>query len=147
MSYLYSSIIFFVGLFLPVQVGLNTELARFVNSPLCAALNSFSVGVVCLLVSLIIFRIPFPTVNQLAVMPAWAWGGGFIGAAVVLGSIISGPKIGALALAGLLLAGQLIASILIDHFGLFGFPTQKMDIVRLLGILFLVSGFILIRRN
>lgn len=74
-------------------------------------------------------------------------GGGLIGVAVVLGSIIAGPKIGALALVGILLSGQLIASVLIDHFGWLGFPLQKMNIVRLLGILLLVGGFILIRRN
>ncbi|MZH03578.1 MAG: DMT family transporter [Nitrospinae bacterium] len=147
MSYLYSSIIFFVGFLLPVQVGINAELARFINSPLFAALISFSVGAVCLGVSVIAFRIPFPAINQISLMPAWVWGGGIIGAAVVLGSIIAGPKVGALALVGILLAGQLIASVLIDHFGWLGFPVQKMNIIRLVGILLLVGGFILIRRN
>ncbi|MBT3415854.1 MAG: hypothetical protein HN426_11930, partial [Nitrospina sp.] len=82
-----------------------------------------------------------------AVMPAWAWGGGLIGAAVVLGSILAGPKIGALALVGLLLTGQLVASVLMDHFGWFGFPIQKMSEARLLGILLLVGGFLLIRKH
>jgi bacterial/archaeal transporter family-2 protein len=66
---------------------------------------------------------------------------------VVLGSIIAGPKIGALALVGILLAGQLIASVLIDHYGWMGFPIQKMNAVRLVGVLLLVGGFLLIRRN
>ena len=74
-------------------------------------------------------------------------GGGLIGAAVVLGSIIAGPKIGALALVGLLLIGQLIASVLMDHFGWFSFPIQKMSEARLLGILLLVGGFLLVRKN
>ena len=80
-------------------------------------------------------------------MPIWSWGGGLIGAAVVLGSIIAGPKIGALALVGVLLAGQLIASVLIDHFGWLGFPMQKMSGIRLAGIVFLVGGFLLIRKH
>ena len=74
-------------------------------------------------------------------------GGGLIGAAVVLGSILAGPKIGMLALVGLLLAGQLIASVLMDHFGWFGFPIQKMSEARWLGILLLMGGFFLIRKN
>jgi len=74
-------------------------------------------------------------------------GGGLIGAAVVLGSIIAGPKIGALALVGLLLTGQLIASASMDHFGWFSFPIQKMSEARLLGILLLVGGFLLVRKN
>ena len=147
MNYLYSSIVFFVGFLLPVQVGINAELARYINSPLLAALISFTVGTVCLGLSVLIFKIQIPTINLITVMPGWAWCGGLIGAAVVLGSIIAGPKIGALALVGILLAGQLIASVLIDHFGWMGFPIQKMNAVRLVGVLFLVGGFYLIRRN
>jgi bacterial/archaeal transporter family-2 protein len=70
-----------------------------------------------------------------------------IGAAVVLGSILAGPKIGALALVSLLLAGQLVVSILIDHYGLLGFPIQKINIQRFLGILLLVGGFFFVRKN
>ena len=44
MNYIYISLAFFVGFLLPVQVGINAELARFVNSPLLAALVSFIVG-------------------------------------------------------------------------------------------------------
>jgi transporter family-2 protein len=147
MNYLYTSMAFFVGFMLPVQVGINAELARFINSPVLAALISFAVGAVCLGASVFLFKIPFPAFGQVTTMPGWAWGGGLIGAAVVLGSIIAGPKIGALALVGILLAGQLIASVLIDHFGWLGFPIQKMNAIRLIGVLLLVSGFFLIRRN
>jgi bacterial/archaeal transporter family-2 protein len=147
MNYFYTSMAFFVGFMLPVQVGINAELARFINSPVLAALISFAVGAVLLGASVLIFKIPFPAFSHVTAMPAWAWGGGLIGAAVVLGSIIAGPKIGALALVGILLAGQLIASVLIDHYGWLGFPIQKMNVVRLIGVLLLVGGFLLIRRN
>ena len=147
MNYLYTSMAFFVGSMLPVQVCINAELARFINNPVLAALISFAVGAVVLGASVLLFKIPFPAFSHVTAMPAWAWGGGLIGAAVVLGSIIAGPKIGALALVGILLAGQLIASVLIDHFGWMGFPIQKMNAVRLVGVLLLVGGFLLIRRN
>ena len=147
MNYLYTSLAFFVGFLLPVQVGINAELARFINSPLLAALVSFVVGTLCLSASAVLLKVPFPAFGKFAVMPAWAWGGGLIGAAVVLGSILAGPKIGALALVGLLLTGQLVASVLMDHFGWFGFPIQKMSEARLLGILLLVGGFLLIRKH
>ena len=80
---------------------------------------------------------PFSRVWQVCRNACLGMGGGLIGAAVVLGSIIAGPKIGALALVGLLLIGQLIASVLMDHFGWFSFPIQKMSEARLLGILLL----------
>jgi bacterial/archaeal transporter family-2 protein len=147
MSYFYISLTFFIGFLLPVQVGINSELARFVNSPVLAATVSFLVGGLCLLISLVLLKIPFPSMGIVSAMPIWSWGGGLIGAAVVLGSIIAGPKIGALALVGVLLAGQLIASVLIDHFGWLGFPMQKMSGIRLAGIVFLVGGFLLIRKH
>ena len=147
MNYLYMSLAFFVGFLLPVQVGINAELARFVNSPLLAALVSFAVGGLCLLVSVVALKIPFPAIGTVSAIPAWSWGGGLIGAAVVLGSILAGPKIGALALVGVLLAGQLIASILIDHFGWLGFPIQKMTGVRLAGGMLLVGGLFFIWKH
>jgi transporter family-2 protein len=148
MNYLYTSLAFFVGFLLPVQVGINAELARFISSPLLAALVSFIVGTLCLLASVMLFsKVPLPTFGIVAAMPVWVWGGGLIGAAVVLGSIVAGPKIGALALVGLLLAGQLIASVLMDHFGWFGFPVQKISEARLFGIVLLAGGFFLIQKN
>ena len=147
MNYIYISLAFFVGFLLQVQVGINAELAQFVNSPLLAALVSFIVGVLCLLASVVFLKVPFPWFGKFAVMPIWVWGGGLIGAVVVLGSILAGPKIGMLALVGLLLAGQLVASVLMDHFGWFGFPIQKMSEARWVGILLLVGGFFLIRKN
>ena len=147
MNYIYISLAFFVGFLLPVQVGINAELARFVNSPLLAALVSFIVGALCLLASVVFLKVPFPGFGKFGVMPVWVWGGGLIGAVVVLGSILAGPKIGMLALVGLLLAGQLVASVLMDHFGWFGFPIQKMSEARWVGILLLVGGFFLIRKN
>ena len=147
MNYLYTFLALFVGFLLPVQVGINAELARFVNSPLLAALVSFIVGALCLLASVVFLKVPFPGFGKFAVMPVWVWGGGLIGAVVVLGSILAGPKIGMLALVGLLLAGQLVASVLMDYFGWFGFPIQKMSEARWLGILLLIGGFFLIRKN
>ena len=147
MNYLYISVTLFLGLLLPLQVGINTELARFINSPVLAAFVSFAVGSICLLASAVLLKIPLPAFGQVAAMPVWVWGGGLIGAAGVLGAIIVGPKIGVLALFGTLLIGQLIASLFVDHFGWLGFPIQKMNVGRLFGVLLLVGGFFLIRKN
>lgn len=147
MNYILTTLAFFVGGLIPVQVGVNAELAKYVNSPVLAALVSFLVGGMCLIVGAIVIKAPLPSLNQINSLPTWLWGGGMIGAAVVLGSILAGPKIGALALVSLLLAGQLVASILIDHYGWLGFPIQKMNVQRLLGVLLLVGGFLLVRKN
>jgi bacterial/archaeal transporter family-2 protein len=147
MNYILTTLAFFVGGLLPIQVGINAELAKYINSPILAALVSFLVGGVCLILGTLMFKVPLPTLNQVTSLPTWLWGGGMIGAAVVLGSILAGPKIGALALVSLLLAGQLVVSILIDHYGWLGFPIQKINIQRFLGVLLLVGGFILVQKT
>ena len=147
MNFTHTMLAFFIGALLPVQVGINLELARHINSPVLAALVSFLVGGLCLIVSASILKTPFPTWNQVISLPSWIWGGGVIGALIVFGSILAGPKIGALALMSLLLAGQLVTSIIIDHYGWLGFSVQKIDYQRLLGVLLLFVGFMLIRRN
>lgn len=147
MNFTHTMLAFFIGALLPVQVGVNLELARHINSPVLAALVSFLVGGLCLIVSAAILKTPLPAWNQVISLPSWTWGGGLIGALVVFGSILAGPKIGALALMSLLLVGQLVASIIIDHYGWLGFSVQKIDFQRLLGVVLLLVGFMLIRRN
>ena len=147
MNFTLTVLAFFVGVLLPVQVGVNSELARHIHSPVLAALISFLVGSICLVFSAAILKTPFPTWSNVTSLPSWLWAGGLIGALVVLGSILAGPKIGALALVSLLLAGQLIASIIIDHYGWLGFSFHKMNFQRLLGVILLVGGFLLIHKN
>ena len=146
MNLFFSTLAFLIGILLPIQVGINLELARYINSPVLAAFISFLVGGFCLLIGAFAVKAPFPTWNQVVSLPCWTWTGGLIGAIAVLGSIVAGPKIGALVLVSLLLAGQLVASILIDHYGWLGFSVQKIDFQRLLGVVLLVGGFLLIRK-
>ncbi len=65
---------FCVGSLLRVQVGINADLAQFVNSPLLAALVPFIVGVLCLLASVVFLKVPFPGFGKFAVMPVWGMG-------------------------------------------------------------------------
>ena len=147
MNFTLTVLAFFVGVLLPVQGGVNSELARHIHSPVLAALISFLVGSICLVFSVAVLKTPLPTLGNVISLPSWVWAGGLIGALVVLGSILAGPKIVMLALVSLLLAGQLIASIFIDHYGWLGFSIYKMGFQRLLGVILLVSGFLLICKN
>ena len=59
---------------------------------------------------------------------------------------LAGPRIGALLLLSLTVAGQMVASIVVDHYGLLGFPQQPATLLRLLGVAFLVAGIVLVSR-
>jgi transporter family-2 protein len=136
---------FVAGVFLPLQVGANAELSRWVGSPVRASLVSFAVGTLVLgLVTAAAFR-GWPSTGKLADIPWWAWAGGLLGAFYVLGSIVTGPRLGAVAFVAIVVAGQSVASLLLDHFGWVGFEQHRVSPGRIAGVILLGAGVALVR--
>lgn len=138
------SIAFAAGVVLIVQVGVNTTLRNALGAPVTAALVSFLVGSVGLIVFLWLTRATWPARAQWGAIPWWAWFGGILGAFYVVSTIIAGPRLGAAALLALIVLGQLVTSLLVDHFGWLGFPQHSVTALRLLGALLLFGGVLLI---
>jgi transporter family-2 protein len=136
---------FAVGAGLVVQVGMNVALGRALGSPFLGSLANFLVGSAAI-VTFVLLRVDLPGRAQLAGAPAWAWFGGLFGAMYVTVATLAGPRIGALLLLSLTVAGQMVASIVVDHYGLLGFPQQPATLLRLLGVAFLVAGIVLVSR-
>ena len=135
---------FTAGVVLIVQVGVNTTLRSALDAPVLAALLSFLVGSVALVVFLLLSRASWPARAQWLATPWWAWFGGILGAFYVVSTIIAGPRLGAAALLALIVLGQLVTSLLVDHFGWLGFPQHPVSALRLLGALLLFGGMLLI---
>lgn len=131
---------------MPVQAGVNALLGAQVKSPILAATVSFSVGAVFLILICILLRIPVPEVSAWGKLPLWMWTGGLLGAFFVTTTVILAPKLGAVVLLASLVTAQMSASIILDHFGLIGYPEQPVNLGRLLGVAFLVLGVILVQR-
>ena len=136
---------FAAGAMLPIQFGINAQLARWVDSPLRASLVSFAVGTLVLLVAAIPLLRGWPGPAALDGAPWWIWIGGALGAFYVLGSIVAAPRLGAVTLVGLILAGQTVASLLVDHFGWVGFDEHPVTPGRVLGVALLAAGVVLVR--
>jgi transporter family-2 protein len=133
------------GAMIPFQAGINAQLAQLVHGPIRAALVSFLVGTIVLLVVAAAMPRPLPAVSRLAHAPWWVWIGGLLGAFYVAMSVIVAPRIGAAALVGAAVAGQLAAALLIDQFGWVGFPVQHVSAGRVAGVAFLFVGVLLVR--
>ena len=146
MGQLYLLLALAIGLLLPIQVGINTELAQRISSPVTASFFSFAVGAIGLMICLWVLRGPWPDLNTITTVPKWLWLGGLIGAFAVFGSIISGPKIGFLSLVALVLAGQLLASLILDHYGWLGFPVRELSFGRISGSVLLLIATIVIHK-
>jgi transporter family-2 protein len=130
---------------LPLQFGINAQLASWVGGPLRATLVSFVVGTAVLLVATLAFARGWPGAERLGAAPWWVWVGGALGAFYVLGSVVTAPKLGAATLVALILAGQALASLTVDHFGLVGFEENPVTPGRLLGLALVAAGVAAVR--
>jgi len=134
------------GGILPVQAGINSKLSKVAGSPVIAALISFLVGTVALILYLLITRRDEVSWSGLKSAPAWLFAGGLIGAFYVAVITLIVPGLGAALTFSLVVTGQLIAAMIIDHNGWLGMATREISAGRLVGVALLVVGVILIRR-
>ena len=136
------------GVLLPLQAGLNTELGRAVDSPVYAALLSFVVGTLGLLVYCVVARdVQLANIREGFQLPWVYWTGGLMGAFYVAAIIILAPKLGVALTFGLTVAAQMIFSVVVDHYGWLGVPVHPINWIRTLGVLLIVVGVVLIRTN
>ena len=135
-----------IGMLLPLQGGVNAQLRLWVPHPVIAALISFFVGTLTLLLASVVFRSSFVGGSRLGSAPWWVWMGGILGANYVLMAIILAPRLGAATLIGLTVTGQMISSVVLDHFGLIGFPLHPVSLGRIVGAALLLAGVILIQK-
>lgn len=134
-----------VGAGLTIQIGMNATLRSGVGSPIIATIVNFAVG----LLALVVLAMAGGTrlgPGPVAVVPAWAWLGGLLGAAYVASTTVLGPRLGAATLLALTLAGQMLAALVVDHYGVIGFPQNPVTWPRIAGTILLLAGVLLITR-
>jgi len=135
---------FLVGAGLVIQVGFNMAVSRALGGAVYGTLTNFLVGTTAIAIFMLLTRHAWPAREAFAGVPAWAWLGGLLGALYVGVATFAGPKLGALLLLALTVAGQMLASVIIDHFGLLGFPQHPISTGRVVGILLLIAGIWLV---
>jgi transporter family-2 protein len=143
--WLYLLFAFAGGAVLPVQAGINAQLATWLGSPVRAAFVSFAVGTLVLLAaSALVFK-PLPSWGRIGDAPWWVWVGGALGAFYVAASIVTAPKLGAAQLIALVVAGQALVSLFVDQFGWVGFEQKNISIGRVAGMALVGAGVALVR--
>lgn len=134
-----------VGAAVPVQSAINAQMGGMQGHPLYGALTNTAVATLIFMLLILGLRIPAPDLHAAASGPAWLWLGGCVGAAFVFGGLFVAPRVGAAAFAAATIFGTVAASLLIDHFGLFGFVTRPMTWLRLAGVGGVLGGMLLIQ--
>jgi transporter family-2 protein len=121
------------GSLLAAQGPINAQLGRVLGNSLVAALTSFAVGSIALLLAVLATGGLRRALPQAGSVPWHAWCGGLLGALYVFTAVILAPRLGMSLLTGCVLIGTMLASLLLDQMGAFGLPVQPITIVRLVG--------------
>jgi bacterial/archaeal transporter family-2 protein len=148
MNWLFLFFAFMIGIFNTVQSGVNAQLRESLGNPILAAITSFAVGLVVLLIAFACFnQDPVPGLNEIRHISWTRFMGGVLGAFYVLTVIFIIRNIGPANMLCLVVAGQMIAALTIDHFGFQGFIAHQITLPRIAGAALLVAGVYLILKN
>ena len=132
-----------VGIAMALQTAINAQLREYLYSPLQAALLSFLVGTIALIVLVFFQSVQKPNLESLMHIPWFLWLGGFLGVYAITSSIFTVPKLGFLTLSGLIIFGQIVMSMLLDQFGWLGIEKNAISWQRILGAVIIFSGVML----
>ncbi|HMJ07587.1 MAG TPA: DMT family transporter [Pyrinomonadaceae bacterium] len=144
--YIYLLLALVAGAMMPTQAATNNKMAAFVDSPILAALISFFVGTIALLIYTVASGTPLGNIAAVKNAPPIAWIGGFLGAFFVTATVILVPRLGVAMTFSLIIAGQMLVTIVIDHYGLLGVTVREVNFARVCGILLITAGVVLIRK-
>ncbi|CAG5009588.1 Inner membrane protein YdcZ [Dyadobacter sp. CECT 9275] len=148
MNWLFLFFAFLIGISNTVQSGVNVQLRESLGNPILAAVSSFFVGLVVLLIAFVCFnQSPVPSIQEIKSIPWTRFLGGLMGAFYVLTVVFIVRDIGPANMICLVVAGQMIAAMTIDHFGLQGFAIHQITLPRIAGAILLVAGVYLILKN
>lgn len=139
---LYYIIAFCMGIAISMQVPINASLAKILgNSPINAALTSFVIGSICLLIiaylqgSLNLFAF-----KTLSIQNLWKFLGGVLGAFFVFGTVLLASKIGLINMFLLVLVAQLLMSLILDSVGAFGLVAKPITLQKIAGLGVVILG-------
>ena len=91
-------------------------------------------------------RLPVPIGAALERTAWWHWIGGLPGAIYIVVTVVLAPRLGAATFVAAIVAGQRLTSLVLDQFGLVGFPQHPVSPVRLLGAVLITVEVMLVQR-
>jgi bacterial/archaeal transporter family-2 protein len=124
----------FAGSLLPSQFATNGALANYLQTSVLTGAVSYIVGSLGLFTLLMVQRLK-PDWAAARREPLWAWLGGVVGSAYVVGSVILTRELGAALATTLVIASQIVTAILLDHFGVLGLEQRRINPLRLAAVL------------
>ena len=136
-----------VGLANAVQTGANSSLGKALDNKFAAALCIVAVSASAILVAgLVSGRLGMPGVDKVSGVPWWAWTGGTLGAAFVMGQLFVAEQVGSAVFMTVTVTAAVTMSLVMDHFGLLGFKEHAAGWGRIAGAGLMFAGLALIAK-
>jgi transporter family-2 protein len=136
---------FVSGTLVALQAPTNAMLSRGAGSPVNAALISFAVGFIALIVAALALGLR-PNGAEIRALPWYAWTGGLYGAVFVAIAAFAAPRIGVTQFLMISIGGQLAMALILDQVGAFELPKIEISALRILGLVLVLAGAALVRR-
>ncbi|NYV27412.1 DMT family transporter [Streptobacillus felis] len=144
---IYILLAIFAGIVVTLQGPINVELGKSLGSDYWAALASFVIGTIFLILFMVITGQKAPTFAQFVNTSWWKYLGAITGAIYVLSVITIIPALGVGFATILLMFSQLVMAMIIDHYGLFGYAVKTFSFERMIGVALMAAGIFLINRK
>lgn len=138
-------LVFVSGIFLPIQAGINTRLGKAAGNPVYAAMLSFLVGTIGLILYILVTR-QSVSLSGIRDAPGYVWFGGIVGAFYVAVTILAFPRLGPGLTFGLIVAGQMIMSVVLEHNNILVAQPNPINAMKILGIVLIIAGVVIIRK-
>ncbi|MFY8033567.1 MAG: DMT family transporter [Flexibacteraceae bacterium] len=139
-------ITFIIGCTLPIQAGINAQLAKQIEHPLFSSIISVTVALIGLLAIYAVKVNDRFNLSALKQVSPSLYIGGLIGSVYLYGIVLLIPKIGSLMAFTLIIAGQLVMAMIIDHYGLLGMEQQSITYKSIIGVALIGFGIYMIKK-
>ncbi|WP_342532487.1 DMT family transporter [Lysinibacillus sp. FSL K6-0057] len=135
------------GMLLAIQIAINGQLGKVLHSASHAALVSFFVGTITLIIIVGLMDRSYTNIKEpfKHSAPWWIWIGGILGGSYVLINVFLVNQIGNGQTVVLVLFGQITGSLLVEQFGLFNSIKNRIEPLQIIGLMVMIAGVFLIR--
>jgi len=135
---MYKNLAIINGGIIAIMIFLNGMLAR-VTGPYISTLLFHLLGLILIIIISIIRKNSIPNLKE---VPVLLFLPGILSVITILLNNISIPQIGLTLAIGVTLFGQLVMSSLVEHYGLFGMPVNRLKKEKILGFLIIFIGVV-----
>ena len=130
---------FLMGVVMSIYLPMNSSVARYLGSPIAAAVAFFVVALATSILIFIVFA-EYDSILKIRHVPVYLYLAGVISAVIIVGTTFLIPKIGARTFFILLMSGQILMAIIVSHFGVLESPRDPVTLQKIFGATLVIAG-------